>query len=153
MKPGISDEWYTPKYFFDAFNVMFDLDPCSPDKQTFVPCLKRYTKQDDGLNQVWSGLVWMNPPFGGRNGHFPWMRKFVGHGNGLGLMTALTSSEGFQTFIPRMTSILFPHKKTKFVRPDGTDNGYPFNGVVVFALGEVADAALKRSNLGIYLKV
>ena len=36
---GKSDEWYTPKYIFDALGVIFDLDVARPaNADTFVPC-------------------------------------------------------------------------------------------------------------------
>src|SRR5262249_32094005 len=38
---------------------------------------KIYTEANDGLNQPWEGLVFMNPSFGGRNGHVPWLRRFL----------------------------------------------------------------------------
>lgn len=153
MKPGKSDEWYTPKYFFDAFKVEFDLDPCHPDQKTFVPVKQYFTKEQDGLSREWKGLVWMNPPFGRKNGYFKWVEKFLEHGNGIGLFTALTSSQGFQKYIPQMDAIVFPKTKTKFVRPDGEAGGCPFNGIVLFAKGEKAVNALESSGLGIFLKI
>jgi DNA N-6-adenine-methyltransferase (Dam) len=68
---GQSDDWYTPPEIFEALPLEFDLDPCSPGPAHWVPARQVFTKQDDGLAQSWSGLVFMNPPFGGRNGHFP----------------------------------------------------------------------------------
>ena len=152
---GKSDEWYTPKYFFDDFDFIFDLDPCAPDnKFSNVPCLNMYTKNDDGLSKEWFGSVWMNPPFGGRNGHFPWLEKFIKHGNGIGLMTSLTSSNGFQKFIPQMDRILFPSTKTKFINQLGeTPNTGQFNGIVLFSIGEKCNQVLDKSKLGIILRI
>ena len=153
LGPGKTDEWYTPKYFFDSIGLEFDLDPCHPDKTTFVPVKKYYTKEQDGLSRDWHGLVWLNPPFGGRNGYFLWVEKFIEHGNGVGLFTALTSSQGFHKYIPQMDAILFPKGKTRFIDENGKLGGCPFNGVVLFAKGETGVSALKKSNLGIFLKV
>ena len=155
LGPGKTDEWYTPGYIFDALGVEFDTDPCHPPRFTKVPFTKNgkcFTKEADGLSQKWSGLVWMNPPFGGRNGYFPWMDKFISHGNGIGLCTALTSSEGFQKYIPQMDAILFPKGKTRFIDENGKMGGCPFNGIVLFAIGETGKAALKNSGLGVYLE-
>jgi predicted RNA methylase len=51
---------------FSALGLVFDLDPSSPGPGHWVPARKIYTVDDDGLRQPWSGLVFMNPPFGGR---------------------------------------------------------------------------------------
>jgi predicted RNA methylase len=40
--------------------------------------------------QPWSGTVFMNPPFGRRNGHVPWLRKFLAHGDGIAIVRAYT---------------------------------------------------------------
>ncbi|MBF0326024.1 MAG: hypothetical protein HQL42_13265 [Alphaproteobacteria bacterium] len=71
---GGSDDWYTPPDISEALGLIFDLDPCSPGPGHWVPALRIYTKGDDGLAQPWEGLVWMNPPFGGRFGHVPWLQ-------------------------------------------------------------------------------
>lgn len=153
MGPGKTDEWYTPSHIFVALDIEFDLDPCHPKLPTCVPTKKFFTKEDDGLSREWNGLVWMNPPFGGRNGYFPWMEKFIAHGNGIGLCTALTSSEGFQKYIPQMDAILFPKGKTRFIQENGELGGCPFNGIVLFAKGVAGVEALANSSLGVFLDV
>ena len=153
MKPGKTDEWYTPKYIFDALGVEFDLDPAHPKRKTHVPTEVYFTKEADGLEMAWSGRVWCNPPFGGRNGQFPWIEKFIAHGNGIGLFTALTSSEGFQRFIPQMDAVVFPKGKTRFIGADGKLGGCPFNGVVLFAIGKQNLEALRKCGLGIFMRV
>lgn len=153
MGPGKTDEWYTPKYFFDAFGVEFDLDPCHPDQPTFVPVKNYYTKEENGLKKEWKGFVWMNPPFGGKNGYFEWVDKFLEHGNGIGLFTALTSSKGFQKYIPQMDAIVFPVGKTRFIQPDGSRGKCPFNGIVLFAKGKKAVRTLEDSELGIFIRI
>ena len=84
---GASDDWYTPPAIFDALGLTFDLDPCSPGPGHWVPARRVYTIADDGLSKPWgSGLVFMNPPFGGRNGHVPWMCRFLDHANGIAIV-------------------------------------------------------------------
>jgi DNA N-6-adenine-methyltransferase (Dam) len=91
---GESDEWYTPPEIFDALKLTFDFDPCSPGPDHWVPARRIYTKADDGLKQHWrkGELVFMNPPYGGRNGHVPWLRKFLAHANGIAIVRSYTSS-------------------------------------------------------------
>jgi len=151
---GASDDWYTPPFVFDALGLTFDLDPCSPGAGHWVPARRVFTKDDDGLQQDWgNGMVWMNPPFGGRNGQVPWLRKFFDHGRGIALVAARTSAGWFHDEAPRATSILFPKGKTKFIRPDGSVGGSPGTGVVLLAAGDTASAALRRSGLGLWLPV
>lgn len=145
---GQSDDWYTPPHIFAALGLMFDLDPCSPGPGHWVPARKVYTKGDDGLAQPWHGLVFMNPPFGTRYGHLPWLVKFFDHGNGIAIVRAYTSSDWWHAYMPRAEAILFPAGKTKFIRPDGTVGKAPGHGVVLVGMGEVARAALARSGLG-----
>lgn len=146
---GESDEWYTPREFFAAFGVTFDLDPCSPGADHWVPARTVYTMTDDGLKQPWSGFVFMNPPFGGRNGQVPWLRKFFDHGDGIALVAARTSAAWFHDHAPRAKVWLFPRGKTKFIRPDGTVGKSPGTGVVLFAAGDRACDVLARCGLGI----
>lgn len=150
---GLSDEWFTPPSIFNALNLVFDVDVASPGKSHWVPSRKVYTKDDNGLSKEWTGLVFMNPPFGGRNGQVPWLEKFVEHGNGIAIVAARTSSKWFQDIIPRTDAILFPNGKTKFIRPDGSIGKSPGTGVVIIAMGEQSIEALKNSKLGLFLKI
>lgn len=156
MGAGKTDEWYTPPFIFEALNVEFDLDPCSAGRngEDSVPSRYKFVKADDGLYQEWGkGFVFMNPPFGGRNGVVLWLKKFMEHDNGIALVRAYTSSGWFQEYIPLADAILFPKGKTKFIRPDGTEGGSPSSGVVLVGCGERAKKVLMQSELGIYLEV
>ncbi|MGY0790889.1 DNA N-6-adenine-methyltransferase [Azospirillum argentinense] len=150
---GQSNDWYTPPEIFDALGLTFDLDPCSPGPEHWVPARRVYTMADDGLVQPWQGLVWMNPPFGGRNGHVPWLRKFLEHGNGIALLAARTSAGWFHEWAVKADTMLFPRGKTKFIRPDGSVGGSPGTGIVLLGVGEVANNALRRSGLGLWVPV
>lgn len=69
-----SDDWPTPQAFFDKCNAEygpFDLDACASVENHKAP--RYFTQADDGLAQVWSGKVWMNPPYGRTIG--TWMSK------------------------------------------------------------------------------
>lgn len=148
---GQSDEWYTPNYIFDALGETFDLDVAAPMKATHVPTRNRYFAQ--GLKMPWYGFVWMNPPFGGRNGLVPWLDKFFAHGNGIALTPDRTSTDWWQDAALRADAILFVRGKIKFERPDGSVGKSPSNGTTLFAAGERAVTALERSNLGIVTKM
>lgn len=162
---GGSDDWYTPPDIFEALGLNFDLDPCSPGPGHWVPARRIYTKADDGLAKPWDGLVWMNPPFGGRHGHVPWLEKFLAHGNGIGLVRAYTSADWFHEWAIRAETMLFPRGKTKFVpspelrrqleakSPDGVFRNAPGHGVVLLGMGDQANAALERCGLGLFVNI
>jgi hypothetical protein len=165
---GNSDDWFTPPEIFAALKLKFDLDPCSPCRRHWVPARKVFTKRDDGLRQRWRGLVFMNPPFGGREGHVPWLEKFLDHGNGIAIVRAYTSAGWFHDLIPRAESLLFPRGKTQFIRGtrmrSETANGVKFHakgsrgkspghGVVFIGMGARANRALKACGLGIYIEL
>ena len=79
-----SDDYYTPKWIFDALGVEFDLDvACPPEGPLYTPCNSYFTQEDDGLVQDWNGTVWMNPPYSRPKW---WVAKFIEHGNGIALL-------------------------------------------------------------------
>jgi hypothetical protein len=145
---GQSDEWFTPVEIFDALKLVFDLDPCSPGPGHWVPARMIYTKVEDGLAQPWFGRVFVNPPYGGRFGHVPWLKKFLAHADGIGVFRAYTSSSWWHEEMPKAQMLLFPRGKTKFIRPDGSIGMSPGHGTVLIAMGDVCCEALKASNLG-----
>ena len=153
---GASDDWYTPPEILDAIGETYDLDPCAPEYgRAYYSVRARHeiTIHGDGLAQPWEGFVFMNPPFGGRNGHLPWLRKFLAHGNGIAIVRAYTSSAWFHDYATKAHCMCFPRGKTKFVRPDGTIGKAPGHGVVLLGMGERAVAALERSGLGLCLRL
>ncbi|WYK05460.1 DNA N-6-adenine-methyltransferase [Cereibacter sphaeroides f. sp. denitrificans] len=144
---GISDEWYTPRHVFDALGEHFDLDVAAPWCGWAVPARCRLTEHDDGLKYApfWHGFIWMNPPFGGRNGLVPWLAKFFAHDNGIALTPDRTSAPWWQDAADRADAILLTRGKVKFERPDGSIGGSPGAGVTLWAAGDRAVAALLRA--------
>lgn len=142
---GVSDEWYTPKYIFDALQLRFDLDVASPVQETFVPAINRFT--ENSLEKDWFGQVWCNPPFGGRNGLVPWIDKFIEHGNGIILTPDRTSCDWWQKLVHETEACLFIKGKVKFMRPDGTYGNQPSNGTTLFSMGFYTTNALARAEL------
>lgn len=150
---GQSDDWYTPPDIFDALKIEFDLDPCSPGPGHWVPAKTIFTKDDDGLAQTWKGCVFMNPPFGSRHGHVPWLQKFLDHGNGVAVVRAYTSAGWFHDWAVKAETMLFPRGKTKFIRPDGSIGKAPGHGIVLLGVGDQANAALAASGLGLFVSL
>lgn len=159
---GGSDDWYTPPEIFAALRLTFDLDPCSPGAGHWVPARRIYTKADDGLAQIWRGTVFMNPPFGGRKGHEPWLVKFLDHADGVAIVRSYTSADWWHDHLYRAHSLLWPRGKTKFIpspelkahlerkSEDGVFRNAPGHGIVLIGMGGVATTALAQSGLGMF---
>jgi hypothetical protein len=160
-KPGKSDEWYTPQYIFSALGETFDLDVAAPKRhenlgnfpsrwyaRTFISA--------DSLSVVWGGFIWMNPPFGKRNGLEPWLEKFCAHGNGIALTPDRTSAPWWQAMAKHeaISRVLFIAPKVRFLKPDGTTGrSSPGTGTCLWAAGDRAARALDRaSSLGVVLR-
>lgn len=76
MKVHFSSEtnlWATPMSFFQKYDALygFELDVCASVEN--AKCKRFFTKEDDGLKQEWTGVCWMNPPYGREIGL--WMKK------------------------------------------------------------------------------
>lgn len=139
---GATDEWYTPPHVFTALGCSFDLDVAhpGPPHADWIPAHRFIDR--DSLNEPWQGFVWMNPPFGPRNGIVPWLEKFTKHGNGIALTPDRTSAPWWQHYAARMQLILFVAPKIKFVGLDGLPGRSPAQGTSLMALGQKACAAL-----------
>lgn len=68
-----TDLWSTPQAFFDKYNDIysFNTDVCASAEN--AKCKRFFTEADDGLTQEWTGVCWMNPPYGREIIH--WMKK------------------------------------------------------------------------------
>lgn len=139
---GKSDEWYTPPEVFEALGCEFDLDVAGAPRAN-VPA--RSAIFNDSLLSQWSGFIWMNPPYGGRNDKGPWLDKFIRHGNGIALVPDRTSAPWFQDAFPWMDAVLFTKGKIKFLREDGTRGESPGNGTALMAIGLQGETALMRA--------
>ncbi len=143
--PGRSDEWYTPKYIFDAMGVRFDCDAAAARHGTsHVPAHDLIFSHS--LEEPWDGFVWLNPPFGGRNGLVPWLDKFFAHGNGVCLVPDRTSAPWWQSAANRAGAVLFIAGKVKFIKPDGTEGKSPGDGTCLMSAGRRGLEALDNAH-------
>jgi hypothetical protein len=142
---GQRNDWATPPEIFEALGCRFDLDVAAPiDGPLHVPTSRWFSS--DGLTQDWFGFVWMNPPFGGRNGIRPWLDKFLSHGNGIALTPDRVSAPWFQANWYRPAAILFT-PKTPFLLPNGEKAGNPAFGNAFWACGDRAVQAVSRAEV------
>ena len=142
---GHSDEWYTPKFVFDALGCYFDCDVAAPWDTDNICVPTDHWICADSLTVPWDGFVWMNPPYGGRNSLKPWLDKFFSHGNGIALVPDRTSAPWFQEAFSRAQLALFT-RKIRFLRPDGTEGKSPSNGSCLLAAGGLAIMGLNRAH-------
>lgn len=146
-QPGESDEYYTPKYIFDALEATFDMDVAAPIDHTYIHVPAKEFITRDSLDLEWNGFIWMNPPFGKRNGLIPWLDKFFQHANGIALVPDRTSAPWWQDAASKSQRILFVKGKIKFIKPNGTIGEQPSTGTTLMAVGEKENAALAIAEL------
>jgi phage N-6-adenine-methyltransferase len=67
-------DWGTPPELYQTLNkeFKFTLDPCTSGDNP-LGTLYFYTKDDDGLNKLWAGSVYVNPPYGSKVNE--WLEK------------------------------------------------------------------------------
>lgn len=134
-----TEEWETPQYVFDKLNeeFHFDLDVCAT--QDNAKCKRYFTKEDDGLSQIWTGVCWMNPPYGREI--YRWMKKAwmsavgVQRATVVCLVHARTDTKWWHDFVTKASVVRFIKGRLKF--GDGKQSApFPsciiiFNGVQV----------------------
>jgi len=151
-----TDEWYTPKYIFDALGCKFDTDVAAPEDKRFVHTPTKYfiTKNSKGDDRSWCGMVWCNPPFSGRSGKSWWLNEMYEYGNGIALTPDRTSAPWWPIAAKQCDALMFVTGKIKFIQPDGTTANSPGNGTTLFAYGARAVEALytaQERGLGIVM--
>ncbi len=133
-----SDDYWTPKWIFDALGLHFDLDvACPPEGPAHTPCTAYYTQADDGLIQPWHGLVFMNPPFSKTS---PWINKFLDHANGIAI-TVVSKSKWGDRLWQEANGIMLLKQNMSFVQ-----GRIPYP-IIISAVGVTATEALQQSGI------
>jgi hypothetical protein len=98
--------WLTPPEILSALGP-FDLDPCCPTVIPWQTATRMiHHPPDNGLEEQWQGLVWLNPPYG-RDAR-QWMAKMAGHNNGIALLPAATETSLWFSYVwPVAASVFF----------------------------------------------
>lgn len=70
-------EWETPQKLFDLLNGEFNFTlDLAADKYN-AKCNRFFDENDDALTQDWTGVCWLNPPYGGKSANAlkNWVKK------------------------------------------------------------------------------
>lgn len=125
--------WATPQSFFDSVNEIynFSLDVCATSENT--KCVNYFSPDVDGLSQKWSGVCWMNPPYG--RGISKWIKKASDEttkGNCIvvALLPARTDTKWFHNYIYKKDSISIEFIKGR-LKFGGAKNAAPFPSMLV----------------------
>ena len=114
-----TDQWETPQDFFNQLDreLHFTLDPCADD--TNHKCDRYFTREQDGLQQDWSGeVVFCNPPYGRKAGK--WVQKCFeevyqgGCKCAVLLLFANTDTKWFHDYVYHKAEIRFIKGRLKF---------------------------------------
>lgn len=141
-----SAQWYTPDALaqkIQEFMGTIDLDPCA-DPGKHIPATRHFT--EGGLEQGWSGRVYMNPPYGRE---IPaWVRKALAEPvqEIIMLLPARTDTRWFKPLFS--CSICFIAGRIKFLSPDGERMSAPFPSVLVYRGQRQRQFAHAFGNLG-----
>jgi hypothetical protein len=145
-----TDDWYTPVQYVNAARTVMgdiELDPATSHyaNQT-VRARRIYTINDDGLapSNLWSGNVWMNPPYGSQQ--VPFLERLVREHKSGNVPQAVACVNGYRYdarwFQPLWEfPICFSAKRVKFLggagsgNPKTEDDNSPANGTVFIYMG------------------
>jgi ParB family chromosome partitioning protein len=139
------NEWYTPHDIVESARMVMgeiDCDPASSDKANETIKAKTfYTIKENGLEQSWSGNVWMNPPYAQ-----PLVAEFseaVSSKYESGeiksaciLVNNATETAWFQRMLSICSAVCFLTGRVKFIDEQGEASGAPLQGQAVIYLGK-----------------
>ena len=124
-----TDQWATPQDFFDKLNEEFGftLDVCALPEN--AKCNAYYTPEINGLEQLWHGTCWCNPPYG--RGIGEWIKKASeADATVVCLVPARTDTAWWHDYAMKADDIRFIRGRLKF---GGSKNSAPFpSAVLVF---------------------
>lgn len=137
------NEWYTPAIYVAAAKAALgeiDLDPASSAiANETVGAANFYTINDDGLNQLWRGRVWMNPPYAQ-----PYIADFIAKlvaevqakrvTEAIALTHNYTDTAWFHNAAGSASAICFTRGRISFLSPTG-EKAAPTQGQAFFYFG------------------
>lgn len=138
-----TDLWVTPQPFFDRLNRVFrfDLDVCALPEN--AKCPHFYDPETNGLSQEWSGVCWMNPPYGREISR--WVEKAYRSAKSNGatvvcLLPARVDTSWWHDYCSK-GEVFFVRGRLKF---GNSENNAPFPSALVVFRPSVSDAFLMQ---------
>lgn len=126
-----SDMWETPIELFKQLDneFHFTTDVCAIADN--AKCSHYYSPEQNGLEQQWQGVCWMNPPYGRQIGK--WVKKayessLQGGMTVVCLLPSRTDTKWFQEYCLKSNDIRFIRGRLHF---NNSKNSAPFPSVVV----------------------
>ncbi len=133
-----TDQHATPRAFaaklVEGYGIT--LDVCADASNAVVPDF--FSKEQDGLTQEWTGVCWMNPPYGRDIGK--WTRKAAESASKgatvICLLPSRTDTKWFQDAFNSASEVTFLSGRLKF---GDVKNSAPFPSVVIVFRPETSD--------------
>lgn len=151
MFSSVTDEYWTPLDVVEAARRAMggiDLDPAScAEAQAYINAGAYYTVADDGLLKPWFGRVWLNPPYGyreGKSNQMLWSERLVadyraGRVSEAILLVKAALGYGWFERLWDEWPVCFPRERLAFARPTLGDEGQSKQGSALFYLGSNVD--------------
>lgn len=146
------NEWYTPREYIEAAHLVMgriDIDPASSEiANKTVNASVYYSKNNSGLDKVWAGNIWMNPPYSSDLiGKFcDKLKTECSEGrikNAIILVNNATETNWFYTLANICSAVVFTKGRVKFLDPDGNP-GAPLQGQAILYYGDNPEKFLKE---------
>lgn len=129
-----SNEWFTPSQYVEKARELMgsiDVDPASNAyaNEKVVQAKIYYDIQTNGLDKLWHGRVWLNPPYGrdeGGSNQETWSRRLIEQyeagitKEAVLLVNANTEAKWFQPLYNYL--ICFTNHRIRFYNTEGTPN-------------------------------
>lgn len=125
-----TDMWSTPDDLYQRLNdeFHFETDVCAIAAN--AKCSRFFTPEEDGLKQDWTGILWMNPPYGRQIG--AWVQK-AHRASRQGatvccLLPCRTDTVWWHRYVTRADEVRLLKGRLKF---GGSKNSAPFPSAIV----------------------
>jgi len=134
------NEWYTPSRFIESARVVMsviDLDPASSSlANENVKATTYFDEKTNGLEQVWFGNIWMNPPYAQ-----PLISFFIDklesetYNQAIVLVNNATETKWGSKLLKLCSVVCFPTSRIRFIDTDGNEGEAPLQGQMIAYIG------------------